>query len=324
MYHTAEMLDALARRAPEVLPCLTCCAIDDPGTDTTNAVTRALERFPAVRIAACVAAEALPAELADRLVPLVPARLAELTSFAKLVSSLLRPGGILVQDVHLSTLRFISPDRWWDSIYVAATVRGTFARRPPAVRFLSNKRGYTATFGRDLLDAGFDPREVMDKAELEEVVVPSIARDLRSRFPLQLLTEGRGVPVAGDEDARREIDEQLDVVLWSVAGRSELSGRAVPASVTFRAGSHEARTWHDLIVDRVSGGGGVLIADVGQRLADAGAERAEMSNLAARHVHALRARLDNGQALQTANHAYRLDPSLTVGLVRARDDAHLR
>ena len=61
-----------------------------------------------------------------------------------------------------------------------------FPERPPAVRFLSNKRGYAATFGRDLMDAGFDPRDVMDKAELEATVVPAIARDVRERFPLLL------------------------------------------------------------------------------------------------------------------------------------------
>jgi ABC-type arginine/histidine transport system permease subunit len=51
-----------------------------------------------------------------------------------------------------------------------------FAKRQPAVRFVSNKRGYSATFGRDLMDAGFDPREVMDKVELERVILPSALR----------------------------------------------------------------------------------------------------------------------------------------------------
>ena len=54
------------------------------------------------------------------------------------------------------------------------------------------------------------------------------------------------------------------------------------------------------------------------RLAAAGAERAEASNLAARHIHALRARLNTPGAIITANHAYRLDERLSVGRVRRR------
>src|SRR4030095_10242769 len=123
-----------------------------------------------------------------------------------MLASLLLPGGLLLQDVHLSTLHFIPADRWWESIYLAATVRGIFPKHQPAVRFISNKRGYTATFGRDLMDAGFDPREVMDKAELDTVVVPSIASDLSVRFPLELTSSVRPhpVPVAADNDSRHE------------------------------------------------------------------------------------------------------------------------
>jgi hypothetical protein len=301
---------------------MTCCAIDDPGSDTTTAVASWLEQYKTIRVAACVGPRQVSTDGAARLLTIEPRSLTELAAFARLVASLLRPGGILLQDVHLSTLRFIPADRWWESIYIAATVRGTFARRPPAVRFLSNKRGYTATFGRDLMQAGFDPREVMDKAELEAVIVPSIARSLRTQFPFELTSSDRpgALPVSADEDDRREIDEGLDVVLWDPGGRIELSGRSTSAPVTFRAGSQEARTWQLLIADRIQNGPGLLIASVGERLAESGAERAEMSNLAARHVHGLRSRLLDGQAILTVNHAYRLDPSLVVGLVRKRDD----
>ena len=323
LYHTAEMLEAVERVSPDLLPCLTCCAIDQPGSDTTAIVSGWLERYGSLQVAACVEPSDISADLGARLIPIEVRHLSELSSFTRLVASLLQPGGILLQDVHLSTLRFIQPDRWWESIYVAATVRGTFARKPPAVRFLSNKRGYTATFGRDLMDAGFDPREVMDKAELETVIVPSITRELRARFPYHLRTPDRDrpTPVGSDADARQDLDSQIDVMLWDIGGRLELSGRAVTAPVAFRAASNEATTWQELILDRIQRGPGLAVTAVGERLADRGAERAEMSNLAARHVHALRARLTNSQALQTQNHAYRLDPALKVGIV---SDRHLR
>jgi hypothetical protein len=113
-------------------------------------------------------------------------------------------------------------------------------------------------------------------------------------------------------------------VEWDVSGRVELGGRLLAGPVTFRTGSHEAVTWQRLIDDRITSGGGVPVAEVGQRLAEPGAERAEISNLAARHIHALRARLSSSSAIVTANRAYALDPAVTVGRIRRRPPAHLR
>ena len=322
MYHTAEMLGRIAAIAPELLPCLTAFAIDAPGPDTTRAVADLLARHSALQIAARVDPAALDPDQRLRLVPIEEAQLADLSSFARTIAALLLPGGVLVQDIHLSTLAFVSRDRWWESIYAAATVRGMYADRPPAVRFLSNKRGYAATFGRDLMDAGFDPRDVMDKAELDATVVPAIARDVRERFPLLLevpsLPSSLVTPVGEDDVSHREVDGALDLVEWNVAGRVELGGRLLNAPVVFRAGSQEGSTWQALIDDRFRAGDGVPVLDVGMRLAAAGAERAEASNLAARHIHALRARLTTPGAIITANHAYRLDERLLVGRVRRR------
>ena len=322
MYHTTEILEALARARPELLARTTVCSIDEPGPDTSSAIAAWLQRYPPVQVAARTDTHELPATAAQRVVAIDAAQLTDLTSFAKLIASLLLPGGVLVQDIHLSTLQFIPRDRWWESIYVAVTVRGMFARRQPAVRFVSNKRGYAATFGRDLMDAGFDPREVMDKTELDQVIVPSIARDVEARFPLDLTTTDRrgSTPLASDEESRREIEDRLDLVEWDVSGRIELSGRLLPSPVVFRPASQEALTWQRLIADRISAGPGVPVAEVGRRLAEPGAERAEMSNLAARHIHALRARLSSSAAIVTVNHAYRLDPAVSAGRVRR----HLR
>jgi hypothetical protein len=194
------------------------------------------------------------------------------------------------------------------------------ARAWPARSF--HARGYAATFGRDLMDAGFDPRDVMDKAELETTVVPAIARDVGERFPLALELPGNPSsavnPVSDHETSRRETEAVLDIVEWNVSGKVELGGRLLSAPVAFRAGSHEATTWQMLIGDRFTGGAGVPVLEVGMRLAEAGAERAEASNLAARHIHGLRSRLSNPAAIITANHAYRLDDRLLVGRVRRR------
>ena len=333
MYHTTEMLETIARTAPAMLAWTTVCAIEEPGVDTTATVDGWLRRFDGIQVAARVEAREIDQEHSSRLFPIAAPHLTDVPAFAKMVASLLLPGGVLVQDIHLSTLHCIPADRWWDSIYVAATVRGMFPKRQPAVRFISNKRGYSATFGRDLMDAGFDPRDVMDKAELERVILPSVLRDIDDRFPLELTSSSRikpavsllsaHVPIGSDEESRREVEGRFDLVAWDTAGRVELGGRLLEAPVTFRTGSNEGTTWQQLITDRISGGSGVPVADVGQRLAEPGAERAEISNLAARHVHALRARLANPGAIVTASHAYRLLPDVTVASVRRRASTHV-
>jgi hypothetical protein len=260
----------------------------------------------------------------DRLALLAPGIFESSPLFCRAVAGMLRPGGLLLQDVQLSTLRFLPAERWWESIYLASTVRGMFAESPPTCRFLSNKRGYEATFGRDLLGAGFDPKDVLDKADLG-LVVPIVRSFLGRAFPwnLSLAAGGARLPdiaVGRGEADRREIDGALDLVLWCGEQGIEVGGRLMPEGrrLALKPGSHEAGTWCELVADRLTGGDGVRVVEVGRRLAPEGAGRAELTNLAARHLHLLRGRLDDGSAIVTAHHAYRLSERLKVGRVAAR------
>ena len=236
---------------------------------------------------------------------------------------MLRPGGLLLQDIQLATLVFVPADRWWESIYLAATVRGMFSSRPPSCRFFSNKRGYEATFGRDLAEAGFDPRDVIEKGDLKQVLVPTLRSFLARRFPWDLETAGGGTALAvgaTDED-RREVEAALDLVLWSGAdGGFDLSGRAVSGErrLHLRPGSSEGETWRALIADHLAGGEGVPVIGIGERLAPAGALRAEATNAAARHLHLLRSRLTDPGVIVTAHHAYRLREDVGAGMGRVR------
>jgi len=300
LYHTAELVQALASAAPDLLPQLTVCVLDGAGPDTAAAFADLRDRHP--------------------LVCLIAATQLDLTSqggCARDLAKLVRPGGIIVQDIQLSTLPFIPADRWWESIYLGATIRGLFADRAPVVRFCSNKRGYDATFGKDLIEAGFDPRDVMDKTALARTVVPTMVQLFRARFPLTVRTSagesGRHLPVA-DAD-RADVEAAHDLVLWRGAGGPTLGGRLLDSPASLRAGSAEIDTWRLLIEDRLAQRGGLPVVEVGQRLVGSDAERAELTNLAARHVHGLRARLLRDTAIVTADHRYAIAPDVSVAIV---------
>jgi hypothetical protein len=332
LHHVTEILDALAAADPGLLGMTSVLCLDRPGPDTARWVERWLADHPSLQVAAQVAASlgngrAVAGD--GRSIALDPAVFADPHRFARTAASLLRPGGLLLQDIQLETLSFIPKDRWWESIYLASTVRGMFAENPPTCRFLSNKRGYEATFGRDLLDAGFDPRDVMEKSELGERVVPAVRAYLERAFPWKLTIAGAGAgwpapAVARTEEDRREVEAELDLVAWCGApGDSgiEIGGRLVAGEsrrLVLKAGSQEAATWLALIADRIDGGPGVPVVEVGARIAPEGAGRAEITNLAARHIHGLRSRLADPGGIVTAHHAYRLAEGLRVGRVGRR------
>ena len=312
LHHAGELLRAIAAARPQVVAHITLCAIDRAGPDTDASVRDWLRAYPELQIASPVPASAVDPSTRDRAIAVETADLADAASFGKLVARLIRPGGLLVQDVQLSTLPFVPADRWWESIYAAATVRGILSARSPIVRFVSNKRGYSATFGRELMDAGFDPRDVMDKNDLERVVVPTVVATLERQFPLRLrgrIADGpvREWMVAADDLERRDVEQAFDVVQWPAPGGVEIGGRLVDGGrVALKPGSHESVTWRALIDDRLDDGAGLPVTGVGERIGPPMAERAELTNLAARHVHTLRNRLTDGDAIVTINHSYRL------------------
>jgi hypothetical protein len=331
LYHTGELVGALAAARPDLLAQLTAVALDRPGPDTDAAVADCRRRYPGLRIIAATTAPAPASGAAATTNAAEPDRLtaadiADPAACARLIARQLRPGGVLVQDVQLATLPFVPADRWWESIYLAATVRGLFADRPPLVRFLSNKRGYTATFGRDLAEAGFDPRDVMDKTALDASVVPTLIRLLDTGFPMTLAVSLGGAPAAAarslrasSHDAeRRELAGRLDLLLWADATGCELTGRLVERDPTARGlalrPGHEATSWRALLADRLDGGDGLPVISVGERIGPRGVDRAEATNLAARHIHTLRGRLREPGAIITAHHAYRLRDDLDIAI----------
>lgn len=307
LYHITLLVEALAELAPSLLRQTAVLCLERPGPDTDATAARWLAAAPDLQVAASTSN---PGVLA-----LDPQVFTSSSAFCRTLAGLLRPGGLLLQDIHLATLTFLPADRWWESIYLAATVRGMFPDRTPVCRFFSNKRGYGATFGRDLVEAGFDPRDVIEKDELEKVVIPALRAHLERRFPWRLEPVGEALGTA--EEDRREAEDEMDLLAWVDSdGGVLLGGKIVPRRLQLKAGSQEGRTWLDLIEDRLSDGGGLPVQDVGERLAPEGALKAEITNVAARHLHLLRSRLEDPAAIVTAHHAYRLQDGLRVGVAR--------
>ena len=302
MYHTVDLLAAVRQTHPRLLDHVAVAVLDRPGPDTDAAVRSCATAFPEVSLVTPSASD-----------------LANTAGFSKWVGRRSRPGGLLVQDVQLGTLPFIPADRWWESIYLAATIRGMFPDRPPAVRFLSNKRGYGATFGGEMLEAGFDPRDVMEKTDLAGTVVPALASLFDRQFPNEL-EAARTWPLGDSPHDRRDVEESFDLILWRSTHALELCGRAIaePGRISLRLDAPESETWTRLIKSRLAGDDGMAVVELGARVGPPQADRAELTNLAARHIHTLRSRLRSATDIATIKHAYRLNERLRVGFVRPR------
>ena len=275
------MLEAVERVSPDLSPCLTCCAIDQPGSDTTAMVSGWLSAI-SLQVAACVEPSDVSAASVHRL---FRSRSVACRSSARSRGWSRHCFSRAAFCCRMSiSRRYASSSR-----SVGINLRGRDRARHVCAKascsaVLSNKRGYTATFGRDLMDAGFDPREVMDKAELETVIVPSIARELRARFRCHLRTPDRDrpTPVGSDADARQDLDSQIDVMLWDIGRPAGAERTCAPGSGGISRRLERSTTWQELILDRIHRGPGLAVTAVGERLADARRRAGEISNLAAR------------------------------------------
>lgn len=326
VYHISELLRTIQRTAPELLGSLTVVCLDRSGPDTDAAVMEWIELYPDLQIASLLANAQRFAPHVARVLSLQEETFTNQNDYCRLIAGLVRKRGLLLQDIDLETLEFVPRDRWWESTMLSSTVRGIVGERAPKCAFISNKRGYEATFGAELLAAGHDPRDVLNKYETERVVVPFLRSYFSKRFPWQL--RWRAQPDSPPADCRLNSDEQekldvqseLDLVLWPEQDQSVgIGGRAWTSSkkptTTLQVDGNEYESWRQLVESHLNGSDGIDVQEVGKRVAPPGSLRAELTNAAARHVHTLRKRLNHPQDIVTYQGKYRLADRLSVGIV---------
>jgi len=326
VYHIREILDSLADAGGVWLDQLTVVCLDRPGPDTDRAILSWLQDCPELQVVARINDAALlnPSQRV-RFKNLETRAFQDRIAFCKLIASLMRAGALLLQDIQLETLSFLPPSRWWESIYLASTVRGMFSRHPPSCRFMSNKSSFSISFGKEMAEAGFDPRDVIDKNDLAALVPLVFDSYLNQTFPLILeIADGELEPRLEliQQGEAEQIEAELDLVLWLDGDRVSLGGNLVKARGSGRPvlkpRGHEATTWTDLLADRFDLGPGIPVQEVGCRIAMEGAGKAELTNVAARHLHTLRGRLKGDDLIITESHAYHLSRRLRLGRVRPR------
>lgn len=329
VYHISELLRTLCSELPSLISSLTVVCLDRLGPDTDAAVCEWFELYPELQVAARISRPELIQEFSEQLSVLDDSIFQDQNAYCRKLAAMIRPQGLLLQDIDLETLEFVPRDRWWESTMLATTVRGIMGQRPPRCAFISNKRGYEATFGSELLEAGHDPRDVLNKYEMRQIVVPFLGKYLESVFPLQLdwLLGGSREKdrffqcrIADSEGERLAIEQALDVVVWPACDQMcKLGGKLVvmgkKQSISLPVDGNEIETWRQLVDAKLESRDGIEVQEVGQRVAPTGALRAEVTNSAARHLHSLRKRLTDPQAIATVSGSYRLRDSLAVGRV---------
>jgi hypothetical protein len=327
VYHISELLRTVSELDSSLLASLTIVCLDRAGPDTDAALDEWLTAYPELQIASRVADKLNFQSYTQRLAFHSDSVFKNQNDYCRALAAMIRPQGVLLQDIELETLEFVPRDRWWESTMLASTVRGIVGGRPPRCAFISNKRGYEATFGAELLAAGHDPRDVLNKYEIEPVVVPFLKKYLDQHFPQSIhwlvdnQEQANDCRVSCCAEERQALAQRLGIVIWPPRDQCvEVSGTAFDANkklpVNLPMDSNEIQTWRELIEARLENRMGVEVQSVGARVAPAGALRAETTNAAARHIHALRKRLHDSQDIVTVAGHYRLRDGLSVGLVK--------
>jgi len=341
--HLIKLAEALQTHAPRVRGRVTYVCLQD-GPDTAAEVERWLTQRD-LDLQVAVLEDSLAAGLFNkhpkqlRLLPPQVCLSPDWDSYSSSLEQLVRPGGVVLQDVELSPLEF-ARGRPWLSVRAAGTVQATFKARkkdPPILWFMSNKSIHFASLKDALLSVGCDlSRQFFDKKKETWSLIAAAIASHCDRFPLLWLETSRGEQRVIGVDERQDVCSELDIVVWLGGfGKCIVEGRLFDKSIELERGtSNQLAAWVHLVRARIEGRDGVPTIVFGslRGLEDApwrgvnqlaidlsreGQSKSKDYNPSSRLAYKMKEALRDKNALDGGEHLYSLgDAVAVVGIVR--------
>ena len=318
-----KIIEILAAEAAHFLGLLTVVSLPrEPRGDSRESVRGWLESHPQLQVAAYLAerdAADLGAAFPDRFQPVPAAALESQTSdrLRAILAGMLRPGGLLLQDICLDSLAFIPHGDLVESFTkIAHSVQQGFpARRRPECWLMSEQRRFEADFMPRLARQGFLPKNFLSKKTLDRNLSQNLKAFLVESMPLFLRLAQHGEEsletILGHED-RDEVMSECDLVLWQPGGRIRIGGRLVKPEEAGRLrqpGTKISQFWDALVRDLFGRHAGVTIEKLNEIRGD------DRGSSLAYDVRQMFAVADGSSILQKVNKSYRFDDRYRVAWV---------
>jgi hypothetical protein len=258
--HINDFLKSIDKESPQILNQVTVLLVMDPCSDAVKNANSWIRKYEGVQVAYITNGEfdsELNPECKPRVKPIASKVLNDRDLYAEQVANLVRHDGVVLHDVDMEPLRFLSRHDHTGISELLISVRGRFPERPPVLCVFSNKIRYAITAGDQMSEMGI---KALDK-DSWQTVIKEIKATL-SRFPLRLQTTEVDEIAVGpdDEDA---ISRTIDLVIWpEVDDRLVVSGKAFKnkdasgahefGKQVFGSGTMQAIVWRLLFDEALS------------------------------------------------------------------------
>ncbi|HEY6351071.1 MAG TPA: hypothetical protein VI636_16835 [Candidatus Angelobacter sp.] len=233
--HVSTLVTELGNYREELTGLITIVCLAEGHGDTASAVGKWLanDLDLHVRTLPGPATADLKKRFGERCGVLDPQITQDMESYAREFRTLLRPGGLLLQDVVLNPLRFTEQDKW-KSVYAAGQVRSLLMPRGLQLWFMTNKSLRVPHVLRAKEDVKAE--EFFDKEDHLTGIVSSLRRFLKEHFPWRLhLSNGRVLAIGmGDDD---DVSHNVDIVVWATTKmKRTVGGRLIQWQIHAKSG----------------------------------------------------------------------------------------
>ena len=236
-----KLLATFSKTDPEIMGNLTAVCVAPEGTDTSESVKGWIATYPRLQVAACVQTES--ASEGSRVLN-IQRFVSQDLELSRVLTELLMPGGVLLQDIHLDSLPFFRSDNPWAACFALANHCRGFCREKKDLNYaFMSKMEFPAGFTAQVVLRKFDATWVFNKLDGTRML-RCIPDHIREEFPWWLRFRGydRKSPLAISRKKSTEaaVSREFDFVLWPRSSSLyELMGRGVNLE---RTSALQART----------------------------------------------------------------------------------